>query len=75
MRATLLLALVLIAGGIAGLAIPHFAYTQQERVVEVGPVTIEADKKKHVNIPQIAAIGALVAGLVLLFASNRAPSA
>ncbi len=71
MRGTLLIALVLIVGGIAALAVPYFTYTQKETVVDVGPVQIEADKTKRVNIPQIAGIAALVAGLALLFASRR----
>ena len=71
MRGTMLLAVLLIVGGIAGLAVPYFTYTTKERVVDIGPIEIDADKKKQVNIPQIAAIGALVAGLALLFASKR----
>lgn len=73
MRGMLLVAVLLIVGGVAGLAVPYFTYTTKERVVDVGPIEIDADKTKQVNIPQIAAIGALVAGLVLLFAARRAP--
>ncbi|MEQ1755152.1 MAG: hypothetical protein ABL973_13585 [Micropepsaceae bacterium] len=72
MRGTFLVAMLLIVGGIAGLAVPYFTYTQKERIVDVGPIQIDADKTKQVNIPQIAAIAALVAGLALLFASRRA---
>lgn len=75
MRGTFLLAVLLIGGGIAGLAVPYFTYTKTERVVDVGPVQIDAEKEKHVNIPQIAAIAALVAGLALLFAGNRSTNA
>jgi hypothetical protein len=75
MRGTMLLAVLLIVGGIAGLAVPYFTYTTKERVVDVGPIEIDADKTKQVNIPQIAAIGALVAGLALLFASKRSTGA
>jgi uncharacterized membrane protein YidH (DUF202 family) len=72
MRGTVLIAMLLIVGGIAALAVPYFTYTQKERVVDVGPIQIDADKTKQVNIPQIAAIAALIAGLALLFASRRA---
>jgi uncharacterized membrane protein YidH (DUF202 family) len=71
MRGTFLIAVLLVAGGIAGLAVPFFTYTQTERVVDVGPIQIDADKTKSVNIPQIAAIAALVAGLALLFVGRR----
>jgi uncharacterized membrane protein YidH (DUF202 family) len=72
MRGTILIAMLLIVGGVAALAVPYFTYTQRERVVDVGPIQIDADKTKQVNIPQIAAIAALIAGLALLFASRRA---
>lgn len=72
MRGTVLIAMLLIVGGVAALAVPYFTYTQRERVVDVGPIQIDADKTRHVNIPQIAAIAALVCGLALLFASRRA---
>lgn len=72
MRGTFLLAVLLIGGGIAGLAVPYFTYTKTETVVDVGPIQIEADKEKRVNIPQVAAIGALIAGLALLMLGNRA---
>lgn len=72
MRGTFLVAVLLIAGGIAGLAVPYFTYTQTERVVDVGPIQIDADKTKQVNIPQIASIAALVAGLALMLVGRRA---
>ena len=71
MRGTFLIAVLLIIGGVAALAVPYFTYTQKERVVDVGPIQIDADKTKQINIPQIAAIAALVAGLALLFVSRR----
>ena len=71
MRGTFLLAVLLIVGGVAALAVPYFTYTQKERVVDVGPLPIYADKTKQVNIPQIAAIAALVAGVVLLLVPKR----
>ena len=75
MRGTMLLAVLLIVGGIVGLAVPYFTYTTKETVVDVGPIEIEANKTNRVNIPQLAAIGALVAGLVLLFAAKRTTGA
>jgi uncharacterized membrane protein YidH (DUF202 family) len=62
----LLLAAVLIIGGLGFLATPYFTYTQRERVVDVGPIKIDADKQKTVNVPQIAAIGAIIVGVGIL---------
>jgi len=68
----LLLAALLIIGGLGFLATPYFTYTTRERVVDVGPVQIDADKEKTVNVPQIAAIGAIILGIgILAFGTRR----
>ncbi len=71
MRATVILGLLLVFGGIAALAYPYITYTEKERVVDVGPIKIDKEETHHIPISQIAAIAALVAGLVLVFAGNR----
>jgi len=71
MRGLTLIGLVLIVGGIAALAVPYITYTEKERVVDVGPIKIDSNETKHFPISQIAAVAALVAGLVLILADNR----
>lgn len=61
-----IIAILLVVGGIAALAVPYITYTEKERVVDVGPVEIDAEKQKTIPIPQIAAIAAIVAGLAML---------
>lgn len=72
MRGYALTGLLLIAGGLAALVIPYVTYTEKERVVDVGPLRIDSTESRHLSIPQVAAVAALVAGLALLFAGNRA---
>jgi hypothetical protein len=72
MRGYVLLGLLLIVGGIAALVVPYVTYTEKEHVVDVGPLKIESTETKRLPIPQIAAVAALVAGLALIFAGNRA---
>jgi uncharacterized membrane protein YidH (DUF202 family) len=71
MRGYALVGLLLIIGGIAALVVPYVTYTEKERVVDVGPIKIDSNETKHLPIPQIAAVAALVAGLALIFAGNR----
>jgi len=71
MRGFALIGLLLIAGGLAALVVPYVTYTEKERVVDVGPIKIDANETKHLPIPQIAAVAALVAGLALIFAGTR----
>lgn len=66
-----LLGILLILGGLAALATPYFTYTEKERVVDVGPIQVDAEKEKTVSIPQIAAIGAIIVGIGLLAFGNR----
>jgi hypothetical protein len=67
----MLIAALLIVGGIAALATPYFTYTEKERVVDVGPIKIDKEEEKTVSIPQIAAIGAIIVGLGILAFGNR----
>ena len=71
MRGMTLIGLLLIAGGIAALAVPYITYTENERVVDVGPIKIDTQETKHFPISEIAAVAALVAGLALVLADNR----
>lgn len=64
-------AILLIVLGIFALAYQGFTYTKREKVVDVGPIQISADKEKSVPIPPIIGGLALAAGVVLLVTSKR----
>lgn len=64
--------LVLIVLGVAGLVYGRFSYTTQEKVIDVGPITATVGQQHNVDIPDIAGIGAIVAGGLLVFFSRRA---
>jgi hypothetical protein len=66
-----LLALLLIVGGIAGLAYPYITYTEKEKVVDVGPIEINSEEEKTVSIPQIAAVAAIIIGIGMLAMGSR----
>jgi len=61
-----IVAIVLIAGGIAALAYGGFSYTKETHKAEIGPLKLSVKEKEQVNVPQWAGIGAIVAGVVLL---------
>ena len=71
MRRLTIIGLVLIVGGIAALVVPYIPYSQEEHVMNVGPMKIEATETKRLPIPQIAAVAAIVAGLALVFMDMR----
>ena len=66
-----LVAIVLIVGGVLGLAYGGFSYTKDTTVVKLGPIEISAKEKQTVNVPMWAGIGAIVVGGVLLAVGGR----
>jgi TRAP-type C4-dicarboxylate transport system permease small subunit len=66
------IAVVLIIGGILGLAYGGFSYTKDTTVVKLGPLEVSAKEKQTVNVPMWAGVGAVVVGgLLLVFGSKR----
>jgi uncharacterized membrane protein HdeD (DUF308 family) len=68
-----LLGVILLVAGLAGLAWPVVSYTKTEKVVDLGPIEVTAEREKHVPVPPIVGGLAAVAGLVIIVASSRKP--
>ena len=68
------LALLLIAGGVLGLVYHHFSYTKDTHEAKIGSVELSVAKKQSVDVPEWAAIAAIVAGAALLVAGGRGKS-
>jgi len=58
--------LLLIVVGIAGLTLGRFSYTTEKKVIDLGPITASVDEKHNIDIPDIAGIGAILVGGLLL---------
>jgi len=71
MKGLMILGVVLIVAGLAGLVFGHISYTTQEKVVDLGPITATADKEHSVRIPDIAAIAAIAVGAFLVYSGRR----
>ena len=67
MNAVKMLAIALIVAGALGLLYGGFTYTQDTHEAKLGPIVLSVKDTKTVNIPIWAGVGALVAGLGLLF--------
>jgi hypothetical protein len=65
------LGIVLLAAGLAGLALGTFEYTQKKKVLDWGPLKVETQQKESVTIPPLAAGGAVALGLVLTIVASR----
>jgi hypothetical protein len=71
MRLITVVALVLVAIGIVALVYQGVTYTTSEKVVDLGPLKIEAKREKTIPLPPIVGVAALVGGVVLLLVRSR----
>lgn len=63
--------IIMIIVGAAMLIWTGFSYTKKEKVVDLGPLEITADKKEQVNWPPYVGGGVLVVGLILAVTANN----
>jgi len=65
------IALVLVIGGVLGLAYGGFSYTKEDHEAKIGPLNISVQEKQTVNIPLWVGIGAIVVGGALLLSPRN----
>jgi len=66
MKSTIIIAIILIALGIAVFAYQGITYTTREKVVDIGPIQVTSEKTKTLPLSPIIGAIALVGGVVLL---------
>ena len=71
MKSTMMLGIVLIVLGLAGLVFQGVTYTEREKVVDLGNLQVTAPVQKTVPIPAIAGGLALAAGVALVVTGSR----
>ena len=67
----MLIGIVLIALGVIALAYQGITYTTREKVVDLGPLKITAQKEKTIPLPPILGGLALAGGIVLVVVAAR----
>jgi len=73
MKGTMLLGVILLIAGLVGLESPMITYTKTDKVVDIGPVEVTAERERHVPVPPVVGGLAAVAGLVIIVAASRKP--
>ena len=71
MKAATVLGIVLIVLGVLALAYQGITYTTREKVVDLGPVKITADKENSIPLPPIIGVLAVAGGVVLVIVGAR----
>jgi len=70
MKPKIIIAIILIGLGIAAFAYQGITYTTREKVVDIGPIQMTAEKTKTIPLPPILGAIALIGGIVLLVVGN-----
>ena len=65
------MAIILIALGVAGLAYGGFTYTKDTHETQIGPIELTVKDQRTVNVPIWAGVGAIVIGVGLLLAPPK----
>lgn len=65
------LGVVFLIAGIAGLVHPNFSYHKQEEVAKIGPIKATVDQEKTAQIPAALSVVVLVAGIGLVLLGSR----
>ena len=63
--------IIIIVLGIIMLIWTGFSYTKKEKVVDIGPLEINADKKEQVNWPSYAGGILVIGGIIILLLDRR----
>ena len=71
MKTPMLIGIILIVIGIIALAYQGITYTTREKVVDIGPIQMSADKTKTIPLSPILGGIALVGGIVLVVAGSK----
>lgn len=71
MNATKIVAIVLIAAGVAGLVYGNFSYTKETHEAKIGPLELSIKEKQTIDIPTWAGIGAIAIGVILLVTGRK----
>lgn len=71
MKTYTLTGIILIVIGIVALAYQGITYTTREKVVDLGPIQVTADKTRTLPLPPLLGGIALVGGIVLLVMGSK----
>jgi len=66
MKMLAVVGILLIAVGVAAFVFQGISYTTREKVVDIGPLHMSADKTRTIPVGPIVGGAALVSGIVLL---------
>lgn len=61
----------LVVLGLVALALGGFSFTTRERVIDAGPLKVDANKEHNIPIAPVAGVVAVVAGIAFVVVGSR----
>jgi hypothetical protein len=71
MKPITIIGVLLIVLGVVAFAYQGITYTTKEKVVDLGPLKVEAKRERTIPLPPVLGGIALVGGIVLVIAGSR----
>ena len=71
MKPRQILAVLLIVGGVLALAYRGFSYTKETHEAKIGPLEVQVQERKYVDLPVWFGAGAVIVGAVLLVTGKK----
>ena len=71
MKTNTLIGIILIVIGVIAFGYQGINYTSREKVIDMGPIQVTADRTRTLPLPPIVGGIALVGGIVLLILGNK----
>jgi len=71
MKTNIVIGIILIVLGILALAYQGITYTTREKVIDLGPIQMTAEKEKTIPLPPLVGGIALIAGTVMLIMGRK----
>jgi hypothetical protein len=71
MRPIVIFGAMLIAIGIAGLAIDNITFTDKRTIIDVGPIKVTEDRPRSIPVPTVIGVVAVVAGAGMILFGRR----
>jgi uncharacterized membrane protein len=71
MKPVTVVGIILIVLGVVALAYQGISYTTSEKVVDLGPLQVEAKRERTIPLPPLLGGLALAGGIVLLIVGSR----
>ena len=71
MKPMALVGVILVVLGIVALVFQYIPIRETRTVIDAGPIQVQQERERHIPIPTIAGVIAVIAGLGLAVASQR----